>query len=82
MFPTAIPPDHPRFLAFIPGTPTVAAAIADMALSAAMVFGGSRLEAGAAVEAEEAVLRWLADARRLPAPPPAAPSSAAAPSPT
>ena len=64
--PTAVPPDHPRFLAFIPGTPTVAAALADMALSAAMVFGGSRLEGAAAVDAEEAVIRWLADAAGLP----------------
>jgi len=65
--PTAVPPDHPRFLAFIPGTPTVAAALADMALSAAMVFGGSRLEGAAAVDAEEAVIRWLADAAGFPA---------------
>ena len=67
VFPTAIPPDHPRYLAFVPGTPTVAAAIADMALPAAMVFGGSRLEAGAAAEAEDAVLRWLADQAGFPA---------------
>jgi len=67
VFPTAIPPDHPRFLAFIPGTSTVVAAIADMALSAAMVFGGSRLEAGLAADAEDAALRWLADAAGFPA---------------
>ena len=67
VFPTAVPPDHPRFLAFIPGAPTVMAAIADMALSAAMIFGGSRLEAGTAVDAEDAALRWLADAAGFPA---------------
>ena len=67
VFPTAIPPDHPRFLAFIPGAPTVMAALADMALSPAMMFGGSRLEAGAAVDAEDAALRWLADADGFPA---------------
>jgi glutamate/tyrosine decarboxylase-like PLP-dependent enzyme len=66
VIPTAIPPDHPRYLAFVPGTPTVAAALADMVLSAAMIYGGSRLEAGAAVEAEDAVLRWLADAAGFP----------------
>lgn len=65
--PTAIPPDHPRFLAFIPGAPTVAAALSDMALSVAMIYGGSRLEGGRAVEAEEAVVRWLADAAGFPA---------------
>lgn len=66
VFPTAIPPDHPRFFAFVPGTSTVAAAIADMALPAAMVFGGSRLEAGAAADAEDAVVRWLADRADFP----------------
>ncbi|MCX6372319.1 MAG: aminotransferase class V-fold PLP-dependent enzyme [Actinobacteria bacterium] len=67
VFPTAVPPDHPRFLAFIPGAPTVVAALADMALSAAMVFGGSRVEAGTAIDAEDAALRWLADAAGFPA---------------
>ena len=67
MAPTAIPPDHPRFFAFIPGVPTVAAALADMALSAAMIYGGSHLEGGRAVEAEDAVVRWLADAAGFPA---------------
>ena len=66
VLPSAIPPDHPRYLAFIPGTPTIAAAIADMALSAAMVYGGSRLEAGLAADAEDAVVRWLADAAGFP----------------
>ncbi len=65
--PTATPPDHPRFLAFIPGAPTVAAALADMALSVAMIYGGSSLEGGGAVEAEDAVVRWLADAAGFPA---------------
>jgi glutamate/tyrosine decarboxylase-like PLP-dependent enzyme len=64
---TAIPPDHPRFLAFVPGAPTVAAALADMALSVAMIYGGSSLEGGRAVEAEDAVVRWLADAAGFPA---------------
>jgi len=65
--PSASPPDHPRYLAFIPGVSTVAAALADMALSAAMVYGGSRLEAGAAAEAEDAAVRWLADLAGFPA---------------
>ena len=67
VLPTAVPPDHPRYLAFIPGAPTVASAIADMALSAAMVYGGSQLEAGLAVQAEDAVIRWLADLIGYPA---------------
>ena len=65
--PSAIPPDHPRYLAFVPGVPTVTAALADMVLPAAMVYGGSRMEAGRLVEAEDAVLRWLADAAGFPA---------------
>lgn len=65
--PTASPPDHPRYLAFVPGAPTVAAAIADMALSAAMVYGGGRTEAGLATDAEDAVIRWLADLVGFPA---------------
>jgi glutamate/tyrosine decarboxylase-like PLP-dependent enzyme len=65
--PTAMPPDHPRFLAFIPGAPTVAAALTDMALSVAMIYGGDYLEGGRAVEAEEAAVRWLADAAGFPA---------------
>jgi aromatic-L-amino-acid/L-tryptophan decarboxylase len=58
--PSARPADHPRYLAFIPGVPTVASAIADIALPAAMIYGGSRMEAGAAADAEDAVIRWLA----------------------
>jgi glutamate/tyrosine decarboxylase-like PLP-dependent enzyme len=64
--PTAMPPDHPRFLAFVPGAPTVAAALTDMALSVAMIYGGDYLEGGRAVEAEEAVVRWLAGAAGFP----------------
>jgi glutamate/tyrosine decarboxylase-like PLP-dependent enzyme len=66
VFPTASPADHPRYLAFVPGVPTVAAVLADMALSASQVFGGSRLEGGSALQAEDAVIRWLADAAGLP----------------
>jgi hypothetical protein len=39
-FPTVIPADHPRYLAFVPGVPSVAAVIGDMALAAAQVMGG------------------------------------------
>ena len=67
VLPTAVPPDHPRYLAFIPGAPTVASVIADMAASAAMVYGGSQLEAGLSVQAEDAVIRWLADLIGYPA---------------
>jgi L-2,4-diaminobutyrate decarboxylase len=64
--PTAIPPDHPRYFSFVPGIPTVAAALADMELSVAMIYAGSYLEGAGAVEAEDAVIRWLADAAGYP----------------
>lgn len=61
VLPTAFPADHPRYLAFVGGAPSAASVLADMALSAAAVYGGSELEAGAVVAAERAALRWLAD---------------------
>ncbi len=61
ILPTAFPTDHPRYLAFVGGAPTPAAVLVDAAMSAAAVYGGSQLEAGAAVAAERAALRWLSD---------------------
>jgi L-2,4-diaminobutyrate decarboxylase len=63
---TAVPTDHPRYLAFVGGAPTVMSVIGDMAMSAAAVYGGSSLEGGAVVEAEGAALRWLARVAGLP----------------
>lgn len=59
VFPTAFPTDHPRYLAFVGGAPTPAAVLADAALSAASIYGGSELEAGAVVAAERAAAGWL-----------------------
>jgi L-2,4-diaminobutyrate decarboxylase len=61
VLPTAFPTDHPRYLAFVGGAPTPAAVLADAALSAAAIYGGSELEAGAVVAAERAAMRWLCD---------------------
>ena len=61
LLPTAFPTDHPRYLAFVGGAPTPAAIIADAALSAASVYGGSELEAGDIVLAERIAARWLCD---------------------
>lgn len=58
---SAFPTDHPRYLAFVGGAPTPVAVLADAALSAAAVYGGSELEAGAVVAAERAAARWLCD---------------------
>jgi glutamate/tyrosine decarboxylase-like PLP-dependent enzyme len=61
LLPTAIPADHPRYLAFVGGAPTVAGVLADMAISASGVYAGSELEGGHVVAAEVAAVRWLAD---------------------
>jgi L-2,4-diaminobutyrate decarboxylase len=61
LLPTAFPTDHPRYLAFVGGAPTPAAIIADAALSAAAVYGGTELEAGDVVAAERQAVQWLCD---------------------
>lgn len=59
VLPTSFPTDHARYLAFVGGAPTPAAVLADAALSAASVYGGSELEAGAVVAVERAAIAWL-----------------------
>lgn len=61
LLPSTFPTDHPRYLAFVGGSPTPAAVIADAALSAASVYAGSELEAGDVVAAERVAIRWLCD---------------------
>jgi L-2,4-diaminobutyrate decarboxylase len=61
LLPTTFPTDHPRYLAFVGGAPTPAAVIADAAMSAASVYGGTELEAGDVVTAERVAIRWLSD---------------------
>jgi glutamate/tyrosine decarboxylase-like PLP-dependent enzyme len=64
--PSTISPDHPGFLAFVPGAPTPASVLIDLAVSASAIYGGSWLEGAGAVWAENEVLRWLADLAGLP----------------
>src|SRR5512134_3250720 len=64
--PSTIPPDHPGFLAFVPGVPTTASVLFDLAVSASGIYGGSWLEGAGAVWAENEVLRWLADVAGMP----------------
>ncbi|SEL88270.1 pyridoxal phosphate-dependent decarboxylase family protein [Streptacidiphilus jiangxiensis] len=64
--PTVISCDSPRFLSFIPGAPTKAAALFDMVLAASSLHGVSWLEASGAVAAENQVLRLLADLAGMP----------------
>ena len=66
VMPTAVPADHPRYLAFVGGSPTVMSVVADIAVSAASVYAGSALEGGEVVEAEGAALRWLAELLGMP----------------
>jgi L-2,4-diaminobutyrate decarboxylase len=65
--PACTPVDHPRFLAFIPSAPTVAAALFDLVVSSSSIYAGSWLEGAGAVHAENQALRWLADRAGLPA---------------
>ena len=65
--PATITTDHPSFLSFVPGAPSKASVLFDLAVSASEVYGGSWLEGGGAVWAENQVLRWLADLAGMPA---------------
>lgn len=64
--PACISVDHQRFFAFVPGAPTEAAGLFDVAISAANVYAGSWLEGSGAVFAENQALRWLADEAGFP----------------
>ncbi|HEY0890980.1 MAG TPA: aminotransferase class V-fold PLP-dependent enzyme [Nocardioides sp.] len=64
--PACLSIDHPRYLSFIPGAPTRAAAAFDMLVGASSVYGGSWLEGAGAVFAENQALRWLADLAGFP----------------
>jgi L-2,4-diaminobutyrate decarboxylase len=66
VLPTAVPADHPRYLAFVGGSPTVMSVVGDCAVSAAGVYAGSVLEGGRVVDAEGAAVRWLAQLAGLP----------------
>ena len=66
ILPATIAIDHPRYFAFIPGTPAPAAALADLLVSAYNAYGGSWLEGAGAVHAENEALRWLADLAGFP----------------
>jgi L-2,4-diaminobutyrate decarboxylase len=64
--PATISTDHPSFLAFIPGAPTKASVLFDLAISASSTYGGSWIEGAGAVWAENVTLRWLAGVAGLP----------------
>ena len=64
--PATISTDHPGFLAFVPGAPTKASVLFDLAISASSIYGGSWLEGAGAVWAENQVLAWLAELVGMP----------------
>ena len=65
--PACLSVDHPRYLSFIPGAPTKAAAAFDMLVGASSVYGGTWLEGAGAVYAENQALRWIAELVGMPA---------------
>ncbi len=65
--PATISTDHPAYLAFVPGAPTKASVLFDLAISASSIYGGSWLEGAGAVWAENQALRWIADLASMPA---------------
>ena len=65
--PAVISADSPRYLGFIPAAPTKAALLFDMLVSCASIQGISWLEAAGAIQAENQVLRLIADRAGLPA---------------
>jgi glutamate/tyrosine decarboxylase-like PLP-dependent enzyme len=65
--PACISIDHPRYLSFVPAAPTDAAVLFDLVVAASSIYGGSWLEGGGALYAENEALRWIADLAGLPA---------------
>jgi glutamate/tyrosine decarboxylase-like PLP-dependent enzyme len=59
--PFAVRTNHPRFLAFIPGAPTVASMLADWLCAGTNFFCGVWLEAAGPTEVELLVLDWFKD---------------------
>ena len=64
--PACISVDHPRFLSFVPAAPTEASILFDLVVGASSIYGGSWMEGGGAVYAENEALRWIADLAGFP----------------
>lgn len=64
--PACISVDHPRFLSFVPAAPTEASILFDLVVGASSIYGGSWLEGGGAIFAENEALRWIADLVGMP----------------
>jgi L-2,4-diaminobutyrate decarboxylase len=64
--PACISVDHPKFLSFVPAAPTEASILFDLVVGASSIYGGSWLEGGGAIFAENEALRWISDLAGLP----------------
>jgi L-2,4-diaminobutyrate decarboxylase len=64
--PSTLSSDHPAVMAFVPGAPTKASVLFDLAISASATYGGSWLEGAGAVWAENQVIAWLAELAGMP----------------
>ncbi len=53
--------DHPGYLSFVPGAPSMASVMFDLVVGASSVYGGSWLEGAGAIHLENETLRWIAD---------------------
>jgi L-2,4-diaminobutyrate decarboxylase len=65
--PACLSADHPRFLAFMPNSPSIYAAAFDGVVGAASIYAGAWLEGAGAICAENQVIRWIADLAGFPA---------------
>ena len=65
--PACISVDHPRFLSFVPAAPTEASILFDLVVGASSIYGGSWMEGGGAVFAENEALRYIAGLAGMPA---------------
>jgi L-2,4-diaminobutyrate decarboxylase len=66
LLPASTAIDHPRYMAFIPGTSTPAASLVDLLISVHALYGGSWIEAAGTVHAENEALAWLASLAGFP----------------
>jgi len=61
-----MPTDHPRYLAFVAGAPTMAAAAFDLVVGSSSLCGSTWLDGAGMVFAENQALRWIADLAGMP----------------
>jgi len=64
--PACMPTDHPRYLAFVAGAPTMAASAFDLVVGSSSLCGSTWLDGAGMVFAENQALRWIADLAGMP----------------